>query len=78
MQIDQESLDVLKADDILSRVYQNQRTGQVATLFIAYFDTQRTGKAPHSRKIACRARALFRCNRESRMSPFQVSKRPLK
>jgi EpsI family protein len=50
MQIDQESLDVLKADDILSRVYQNKTTGQVATLFVAYFDTQRTGKAPHSPK----------------------------
>jgi EpsI family protein len=50
MQIDQESLDVLKADDILSRVYQNKKTGQVATLFVAYFDTQRTGKAPHSPK----------------------------
>jgi EpsI family protein len=49
MQIDQESLDVLKADDILSRVYQN-RKGQVATLFVAYFNTQRTGKAPHSPK----------------------------
>ncbi|HMF74471.1 MAG TPA: EpsI family protein [Bryobacteraceae bacterium] len=50
MQIDQETLDVLKADDILSRVYQNRTNGQVATLFIAYFETQRTGKAPHSPK----------------------------
>jgi EpsI family protein len=49
MQIDQDSLDVLKADDIMSRVYQN-KNGQVATLFVAYFDTQRTGKAPHSPK----------------------------
>lgn len=48
--LDQETLDVLKADDILSRVYQNRRTGQVATLFIAYFSTQRTGKTPHSPK----------------------------
>jgi EpsI family protein len=48
--LDQETLDVLKADDILSRVYQNRTTGQVATLFIAYFSTQRTGKTPHSPK----------------------------
>ena len=48
--LDQDTLDVLKADDILSRVYQNRQTGQVATLFVAYFDTQRTGKAPHSPK----------------------------
>lgn len=48
--LDQETLDVLKADDILSRVYQNKVNGQVATLFIAYFSTQRTGKTPHSPK----------------------------
>ena len=50
VQIDQETLDVLKADDILSRVYQNKENGRLATLFVAYFDTQRTGKAPHSPK----------------------------
>jgi EpsI family protein len=50
LQIDKESLDVLKADDILSRVYQNQQNGAAATLFVAYFETQRTGKAPHSPK----------------------------
>ena len=48
--IDQETLDVLKADDLLSRIYQNPRTGETATLFVAYFETQRTGKAPHSPK----------------------------
>jgi EpsI family protein len=50
VQLDQETLDVLKADDILSRVYQNRRNGEIATLFVAYFNTQRTGKAPHSPK----------------------------
>lgn len=50
MQLDQETLDVLKADDILSRVYQDRQNGATATLFVAYFDTQRTGKAPHSPK----------------------------
>lgn len=49
-QLDQDTLDVLKADDILSRVYQNRQNGEIATLFIAYFDTQRTGKTPHSPK----------------------------
>jgi len=48
--IDQDTLDVLKADDLLSRVYANKVTGQLATLFVAYFETQRTGKAPHSPK----------------------------
>lgn len=50
VQLDKETLDVLKADDILSRVYVNNNTGQMATLFVAYFETQRTGKAPHSPK----------------------------
>lgn len=47
--IDQDTLDVLKADDILSQEYQDQN-GDIATLFVAYFQTQRTGKAPHSPK----------------------------
>jgi EpsI family protein len=48
--IDKEELDVLKADDLLSRIYQNRKTGRMATVFVAYFETQRTGKAPHSPK----------------------------
>jgi EpsI family protein len=43
-------LDVLKADDVLSRLYRDDKTGYIATLFVAFFDTQRTGKAPHSPK----------------------------
>lgn len=50
VQLDKDTLEVLKADDLLSRVYQNKSTGVVATLFVAYFETQRTGKAPHSPK----------------------------
>jgi EpsI family protein len=50
VEIDKETLDVLKADDWLSRIYQNRSTGKWATLFVAYFETQRTGKAPHSPK----------------------------
>jgi EpsI family protein len=42
--------EVLNADDLLSRVYQDQSSGRVATLFVAFFETQRTGKAPHSPK----------------------------
>jgi len=50
LQMDQETLDVLKADDILSREYINRDARQAATLFVAFFETQRTGKAPHSPK----------------------------
>jgi EpsI family protein len=49
-QLDKDTLEVLKADDITSRIYQNRNNGSFATLFIAYFETQRTGKAPHSPK----------------------------
>jgi EpsI family protein len=48
--IDKETLEILKADDLLSRIYTNRSTGKMATLFVAYFQTQRTGKAPHSPK----------------------------
>lgn len=50
MPLDANTLSVLQADDTLSRLYQNEKTGDYATLFIAYFETQRTGKAPHSPK----------------------------
>jgi len=50
LEMDKDSLEVLKADDILSRAYVDQKNGETATLFVAYFSTQRTGKAPHSPK----------------------------
>ena len=46
--VDQETLDVLKADDILNRVYVSER--KPAFLFVAAFRSQRNGKAPHSPK----------------------------
>jgi EpsI family protein len=48
--IDKETLDVLAADDTLSRQYINQDRNVVAGLFIAFFKTQRTGQMPHSPK----------------------------
>lgn len=48
--LDAETLDILKADDTLSRVYRNPHTGEAVDLFVAYFATQRTGKTPHSPK----------------------------
>jgi EpsI family protein len=46
---EREIQDVLKADDLLNRVY-GSPDGSTANLFIAYFRSQRTGKAPHSPK----------------------------
>jgi len=47
--VEREVLDVLKADDTLSRVYLGPQ-GKGASLFVAFFKTQRTGQAPHSPK----------------------------
>jgi EpsI family protein len=55
--IEKEVLDVLKADDILNRVYCTAEVPDcagngrgAASLFVAGFRTQRNGKAPHSPK----------------------------
>jgi len=48
--VDQESQDVLKADDLLLREYKQSSTHQGATLFVAAFRSQRNGKTPHSPK----------------------------
>ncbi len=47
-QIDADTRDVLKADDLLSRFYVGPSGG--ANLFIAFFKSQRTGQSPHSPK----------------------------
>jgi EpsI family protein len=47
--VDQETMDILKADDTLSRFYRNAN-GADATLWVAAFRTQRNGKTPHSPK----------------------------
>jgi len=48
--IEKEVLEVLKADDTLNRFYVNQASKELAGLYIAYFQTQRYGQAPHSPK----------------------------
>lgn len=48
--VDQETRDVLRADDILTRAYADPAQGRGASLFVAYFKSQRAGQAPHSPK----------------------------
>jgi len=50
VKIEKEILDVLNADDTLNRSYVNPAHSSAAYLFIAYFETQRAGQAPHSPK----------------------------
>jgi EpsI family protein len=48
--IEQEIQDVLKADELLNRSYINEGKSAGAHLFVAYYQSQRTGRAPHSPK----------------------------
>ena len=49
-EVDRETMEVLRADDVLSRTYADPAQGRAASLFVAYFKSQRTGQAPHSPK----------------------------
>jgi len=49
-EIDKETLGVLGAGDVLSRVYTQKWLAQPIGLFIGYFPTQRTGQTIHSPK----------------------------
>jgi len=49
-EIDKETQTVLRADDTLNRSYINLVSRKQASLFIAFFKTQRYGQAPHSPK----------------------------
>jgi EpsI family protein len=48
--LEPEVQEVLRADDALNRSYQNQTTGALVFLFVAYFRSQRSGQTPHSPK----------------------------
>ena len=48
--VDDETRDILKADDLLLREYRDSSTGRAGTLFVAAFRSQRNGKTPHSPK----------------------------
>jgi EpsI family protein len=48
--VDDETQAVLKADDTLTRNYGSSKFQLAPNLFVAFFKTQRTGKAPHSPK----------------------------
>ena len=48
---EKEILDVLKADDTLTRIYVNADGSRMAHLFVAFFKTQRAGATTHSPKV---------------------------
>jgi len=48
--IDDQTRDLLRADDIMERVYLDPARTSQAVLFVAYFKTQRYGQSPHSPK----------------------------
>jgi len=48
--VEDEVKEVLRADDYLTRFYGNVQSNQLASLFVAYFRSQRAGQTPHSPK----------------------------
>ena len=48
--LDPESMRILEPDDYVIRLYSNSQDNLVASLFVAYFRSQRTDHAPHSPK----------------------------
>jgi len=50
LDVDQETRDLLRADDLLSRRYVDGANRNVVDMFVAYFKTQRYGQSPHSPK----------------------------
>jgi EpsI family protein len=50
IEIDDETRDILQADDFLYRAYKDTSTGRLATIEVAAFKSLRTGKTPHSPK----------------------------
>ena len=48
--VEKEILDVLQADDLVNRTYVRPGEPHPASLFVAFFRSQRTGKVPHSPK----------------------------
>ncbi len=48
--VEEEVMQVLKADDVISRLYVEPQGNQTADLFVAYFKSQRRGVTPHSPK----------------------------
>jgi EpsI family protein len=49
--VEQEVLDLLKADQLLNRIYSNNDGTQSASLFVAFYKSQRAGVSPHSPKV---------------------------
>jgi EpsI family protein len=48
--LDKNTLEVLKADDTMTRLYAKPGNSTGINLYIAYFETQQTGQTPHSPK----------------------------
>ena len=50
-QLESEVLELLKADDTLNRLYAKPSTNQIASLYVAFFKSQRGGVVPHSPRV---------------------------
>jgi EpsI family protein len=66
-EIEKEVQEVLRADDTLNRVYASPQRTDSASLFMAFFKTQRYGQAPHSPKN-CLPGAGWQATEDSKLS----------
>jgi EpsI family protein len=75
--IEKEVLDVLRADDTLIRLYVRQDSREVASLFVAFFKSQRSGQAPHSPKNCLPGSGWVPSTSEILSVPVQGYARPI-
>src|ERR1700730_10089871 len=78
--LEPELVNELHADQLLNRIYVNRPTGSLASLFLAWFQSQRGGKSqPHSAKVCLPAsgwvpEATGEVNIETRAGPIRVNR----
>lgn len=74
--IDQETMDVLRADDLLTRWYVAPGSGG-ANLFVAFFKSQRAGQSPHSPKN-CLPGSGWQPSENSRVDALVQGEQPIR
>jgi len=78
--LEPELVSELHADQLLNRIYVNRPTGTLASLFLAWFQSQRGGKSqPHSPKVCLPAsgwvpEATGEMDIETRAGPIRVNR----
>ena len=75
--LDKDTLEVLKADETLSRSYVEAGHPLGAQLFVAYFGSQRTGQTPHSPRNCLPGTGWLPSEREMIVIPVEGRQEPV-